>query len=51
MAAVTHPPRQLVRDYLAERIRSKKPPPPPAEIRRRLGWNMIPENGSTERTR
>ena len=44
MTQVTHPSRQLVRDYLDSRTRSDDPPPTPAEIRRQLGWDMLPAN-------
>lgn len=40
----THPTKQLVRDYLDERTRSDDPPPAPAEIRRQLGWDLLPAN-------
>lgn len=42
---VTHPPKELVREYLNRRVRSQKPPPTPEEIRRQLGWGMqLPED-------
>ena len=36
--------KQLVRDYMDSRTRSDDPPPTPAEIRRQLGWDMLPAN-------
>jgi hypothetical protein len=41
MSAITHPPKHLVREYLARRSREQKPPPTPEEIRRQLGWGML----------
>ncbi|WP_332878735.1 hypothetical protein [Massilia sp. S19_KUP03_FR1] len=51
MSTITYPPKDLVRAYLAQRWRERRPPPAPEEIRRRLGWPlMFPElkfaNGS-----
>lgn len=40
MPNVTHPPKQVVREYLERRTREAKPPPTPEEIRRQLGWGM-----------
>lgn len=42
MATFTHPPKQAVRAYLERRSRDPKPPPSPEEIRRQLGWGMVP---------
>ena len=44
MPTFTHPPKQVVRAYLASRSRDPKPPPSPEEIRRQLGWGMAPPN-------
>jgi hypothetical protein len=41
MSTMTHPPKHLVREYLKQRSRDKKPPPTPEEIRRQLGWGML----------
>jgi hypothetical protein len=41
----THPSKQLVRDYMDSRTRDESPPPTPEEIRRELGWYLIPSNG------
>ena len=41
MSTITYPPKDLVRAYLAQRLRERRPPPPPEEIRRRLGWTML----------
>lgn len=44
MTDTTHPTKQLIRDYLDARTRSTEPPPTPAEVRRQLGWDLIPAN-------
>ncbi|MFC5512709.1 hypothetical protein ACFPOU_16475 [Massilia jejuensis] len=42
MSATTmHPPKHLVREYLARRSRDPQPPPTPEEIRRQLGWGIV----------
>jgi len=41
MTTLTHPPKHLVREYLARRTREAKPPPSPEEIRRELGWGLL----------
>lgn len=43
-----HPPKQLVREYLERRTHDEEPPPSPEEVRRQLGWGLVPENGDTE---
>ena len=45
MAAITYPPKQLVREYLDRRAHEVEPPPTPCEIRRQLGWYLVPNNG------
>lgn len=38
----THPSKEQVRDYLAQRRLPNAPPPPsPAEVRRQLGWDLV----------
>ena len=44
MTSITHPTKQLVRDYMDARTRSTEPPPTPAEVRRQLGWDLLPAN-------
>ena len=44
MTQTTHPTKQLVRDYMDSRTRSDDPPPTSDEIRRQLGWFMLPQN-------
>lgn len=36
--------KQPVRDYMDRRTDSDHPPPARDEIRRQMGWDMIPEN-------
>ncbi|GJI89907.1 hypothetical protein RugamoR1_30700 [Rugamonas sp. R1(2021)] len=49
MTDTTHPSKQLVRDYLDSRTRSTEPPPTPAEVRRQLGWELLPQNRQPDR--
>lgn len=44
MAQTTQPSKQLVRDYMDARTRSDDPPPSTDEIRRQMGWFMLPHN-------
>jgi hypothetical protein len=39
----THPTKEQVRAYMARRGAALRPPPPPAEIRRQLGWRLVPD--------
>ena len=39
---ITHPTKEQVRAYMAERELARRPPPAPDEIRRRLGWRLDP---------
>lgn len=41
----THPSKEAVRAYLADRNKAESPPPSPQQVREQLGWHMIPENG------
>jgi len=41
MTRITYPSKDVVRAYLAQRLRERRPPPAPDEIRRRLGWMML----------
>jgi hypothetical protein len=44
MTQTTHPPKHLVREYLERRTHYQtEPPPSPDEIRRELGWHLLPE--------
>lgn len=40
----THPTKDQVQRYLTERHQSKTPPPTPEQIRKELGWHMLPNN-------
>jgi hypothetical protein len=40
----THPTKEQVRAYMAAREAARRPPPPPEEIRRQLGWRLVPED-------
>lgn len=44
MTITTKPTPAQVRSFLAERQQQKTPPPSLEEIRRMLGWNLIPAN-------
>ncbi len=41
MPIINHPPRHIVREYLARRAHASQPPPTPEEIRRQLGWGLL----------
>lgn len=41
MSIINHPPKHIVREYLARRARASQPPPTPEEIRRQLGWGLL----------
>lgn len=45
MVNVTHPDKELVRAYMSAPERKESPPPSPGQIKRQLGWGLIPENG------
>ena len=43
MIDITHPTKESVREYMERRTQqSCEPPPAPEEIRRQLGWHMLP---------
>lgn len=45
MTQTTKPDKQAVRDYFERRTHQQSDPPPtPDEIRRELGWDLIPQN-------
>jgi hypothetical protein len=44
MAEIQGSLKQLVRDYMDRRAESDDPPPSRDEIRRQLGWDLLPEN-------
>lgn len=39
-----HPDKQKVRDFMQQRQEERKPLPSLEEIRRRLGWGLLPNN-------
>ena len=41
---ISHPSKEQVRAYMAERELARRPPPSPAEIRRQLGWRLMPSD-------
>jgi hypothetical protein len=45
MTATTHPSKEQTRLWLQMRKFSRRPPPSPDEIRRQLGWKLLPNNG------
>lgn len=45
MTNTTKPPKGHVRDYMERRTLEEDPPPTPEEIRRLLGWHLLPHNG------
>ncbi|MDQ1921645.1 hypothetical protein [Massilia pseudoviolaceinigra] len=46
MTQTTRPSKELVRAYLSAPERKESPPQTLEEIKRVLGWHMIPENGA-----
>lgn len=40
-----HPPKEKVREHMERRVLEESPPPTPDEIRRELGWHLVPSNG------
>lgn len=42
MTNTTHPPKESVRKYLEQRTHQEEPPPTLEEIRRMLGWYLMP---------
>ncbi len=40
--AISHPTKEQVRAYMLERGGQRTPPPAPEEIRRQLGWTILP---------
>ncbi len=39
-----NPTKQQIREYMEQRRAANTPPPTTAEIRQRLGWNLLPNN-------
>jgi hypothetical protein len=36
------PSKELVREWLRAQIEQRRPPPDPRQIRRELGWELVP---------
>jgi hypothetical protein len=45
MTQTTHPEKEKVRAFMSDRTRKESPPPALEEIRRTLGWDLLPNNG------
>jgi hypothetical protein len=51
MTDTTHPTKETVRAYMERRTHAPlDPPPTPEEIRRQLGWHLIPANRQPDRS-
>ncbi len=48
MTQTTKPDKAKVREFMASPDRTNSPPPSPEEIRRKLGWGLVPENGPVQ---
>ena len=44
MTQTTKPDKRLTREYLEQRTHAESPPPDLEEIRRQLGWRLLPHN-------
>lgn len=44
MTQITHPSKEAVRTYMAQRQKERTPPPTPEQVRRELGWGLVPHN-------
>lgn len=44
MAQIEGSLKQLARDYMDRRAHSDDPPPTRDDIRRQMGWDLVPEN-------
>ena len=50
MAEIEGSLKQLTRDYMDRRTHSTEPPPSRDEIRRQMGWDLVPENKRPDRS-
>lgn len=41
---IIQPTKEQVRAYMTRREAARRPPPPPEEIRRQLGWRLVPSD-------
>ncbi|MFZ3286600.1 MAG: hypothetical protein WA191_07090 [Telluria sp.] len=48
MQPVAKPSKEIVREWLQKQVAAKVPPPDGDEIRRQLGFPMLPNNKSAE---
>ena len=44
MTSISHPSKELVREYLARRFHDPIAPPKLEDIRRQLGWELLPHD-------
>ncbi len=44
MAQANHPPKEAVRAHMQQRAAARTPPPSPEQIRRELGWGLVPQH-------
>ncbi len=44
MTQTTHPSKELVRQHMQQRVKDHTPPPTPEQVRRELGWELIPHD-------
>jgi hypothetical protein len=51
MTQTTHPSKEQIREFMAQRQAHPAPPPRPEEIRRQLGWHLIQAERETTRAR
>jgi hypothetical protein len=42
------PTKQEVREWLRKEVEAKRPPPEPEQIRRELGWDLLPPDSATQ---
>lgn len=45
---MSKPTKEQVREWQQQRPNDHTPPPSPEEIRRQLGWDLVPENKHKE---
>lgn len=45
MTQTTRPTKEEVREFMSAPARKESPPPRAEEIRRQLGWRLVPSNG------
>ncbi len=45
MTQTVNPSKEQVREFMSAPARKESPPPAAEEIRRQLGWRLVPHNG------